>query len=103
MRTILRAVPPPEDEQPVPETEAKPDPREQWFLVLYKMYPRHVDREKARKAFLKLHPTKELCEIIRADIKARLKGEKGRWEMDRKDYIPYMASYLNGKRWEDEE
>lgn len=69
------------------------------FDVFYKKYPRKVGKEKAIKAFAKAKAG-AILEIILTDIDRRVISDE--WTVDKMQYIPHPASYLNGKRWEDE-
>ena len=69
------------------------------FDVFYKAYPRKVGKEAAAKAFAKTKAGAILSTIL-ADIERR--ASSGEWSADKLQFIPYPATYLNGKRWEDE-
>lgn len=63
-------------------------------------YPKKVGKEKARRAFEKLHPTEDLLgQMLEAIAKQRrvYSWNKATWK-----YIPHPATWLNQKRWEDE-
>jgi hypothetical protein len=68
------------------------------FDEFWKAYPRHVDKQKARKAWAKLRPP-PLKAILDALTWQR---ELPDWRKDHGDFVPYPATYLNGRRWEDE-
>jgi hypothetical protein len=70
------------------------------FDVFYKAYPRKVGKEAAGKAFAKAKAIASLDNIL-ADIDRRVSG--GEWTAEKSQYIPHPATYLNGKRWEDEQ
>ena len=63
-------------------------------------YPRKVSKADARKAFAKLDPDAALVEeMLRAlDWQKRLPE----WTKDCGQFIPYPATWLNARRWEDE-
>lgn len=70
------------------------------FDEFYAEYPRKVSKPNAQKAWAKLKPDEELRKTILADIQRRKGGE---WAgKDRAQFIPYPATYLNQRRWEDE-
>jgi hypothetical protein len=77
-------------------TIIKPD----GFDVFYKAYPRKVGKQAASKAFTKAKAHAILADIL-ADIDRRVSN--GEWTSEKAQYIPYPATYLNGKRWEDEQ
>jgi hypothetical protein len=70
------------------------------FTIFYNAYPKKKDKTKAFNAFKKLKPTQELLDSI---LKA-LEWQKQTtdWQKQGGQFIPYPASYLNGRRWEDE-
>ena len=67
-----------------------------YFSDFWKLYPKRLAKEDARKAFKKLKMTDELFQQIAKAIK-----DQGLATGDLK-FVPYPASWLNGKRWEDE-
>ena len=72
------------------------------FREWYQHYPKKVSLGSAEKAFIKIE--KELPDIIQAIIDRtilykKLIEEKG----TEKKFIPHPATWLNGKRWEDED
>lgn len=70
------------------------------FARFWKLYPRKVGKDKAEKAWAKLKPTQQLFDqIIEALAKHRLTSG---WTKDNGQFIPHAATWLNGKRWEDE-
>ena len=71
---------------------------EERFEIFYKEYPRHLDKEKVKKWFLKNKPDEELFNLIMS----KLNDYKKIWENKDKQYIPYPSTWLNQKRWEDE-
>jgi len=70
------------------------------FDIFWRAYPRHVAKQNAVRAFAKLNPNDELLSIILKDIKTRKSTEA--WKKDGGQFIPHPATYLNGKRWEDD-
>lgn len=73
------------------------------FERFWKVYPRKVAEDAARKEWAKLKPDTELTERIVQAVKAQVATEQ--WQKYLKnggEYIPYPANWLNGKRWEDE-
>lgn len=74
------------------------------FETFWEQYPRHTAKKTAYRAWRAVNPkgdnpTMEEQEAILRDIAAR----RGRGEWQEAAYIPYPATYLNGRRWEDEE
>jgi hypothetical protein len=70
------------------------------FAEFWDAYPRKVSKEAALKAFNKVDPTDDLLQtILRALASAKQSNE---WTKDGGAFIPHAATWLNGKRWEDE-
>ena len=74
----------------------KPQGATSSFDEFWSAYPTKKGKQDAIRAFAKLDPD-EVAQAI-ADIPARLASDKD-WLGG---YIPHPATYLNGKRWEDE-
>ena len=78
--------------------------REDWrpdlFDRFYSAYPRRQKRMEAIEAWNKLKPDEALMQVMISAIeKQRIAYD---WTPERKRYIPLPASWLNGRRWEDE-
>ncbi len=73
---------------------------EEMFDVFYKAYPKKKGKAEALKAFLKLKPDEELLNTILRVLEKQKNHED--WVKDKRKYMPYPATYLNKKRWEDE-
>lgn len=70
------------------------------FDEFWSAYPKKKAKEAARKAWVKLKPDETLGKEI---IQAVMESAKTKdWLKENGKYIPYPATYLNGKRWEDE-
>ena len=70
------------------------------FDKFYSKYPKKQGKEDARKAFSKIAITDELLERIVAAVEANAKTEA--WTKDDGKFVPLPATWLRGKRWEDE-
>lgn len=70
------------------------------FNQFWNAYPKHIAKQSAVKAFEKLKPDEKLLEAMLKAI-ARQKESK-QWEKDGGAFIPYPATWLNQRRWEDE-
>ena len=68
------------------------------FAGLWDYYPRHTSKQAAEKAWDKLKPSDELI----AEIGRALRRQKACDEWQRGVGIPYLSTYLNQRRWEDE-
>ena len=85
-------------------TDKRPDKRNPDILPLFDRfwgaYPRKVSKADARKAFAKLNPDAALVE----DMLRALDWQKSlpEWTKDGGQFVPYPATWLNARRWEDE-
>jgi len=70
------------------------------FDAFWSAYPRKTAKENAVKAFTKLRPDADLLARILAAV--RLQAESEDWRKDRGRFVPHAATWLNGKRWEDQ-
>lgn len=70
------------------------------FEKFWDVYPRKEGKQNASKAWDKLCPDEELLHRILDAI--ALQKESDQWMRDNGRYIPLPASWINGKRWEDE-
>ena len=70
------------------------------FDDFWAAYPKKKAKEAARKAWAKLKPDEALGKaIIQAVDQAK---NTPQWKKENGQYIPHPATYLNGRRWEDE-
>jgi phage replication O-like protein O len=70
------------------------------FEEFYKAYPKKKARRGAEKAWAKLNPSPELIKTILTALEKQKQSEE--WKKENGKYIPYPATWLNGRRWEDE-
>ena len=70
------------------------------FDRFWTAYPRKENKARARKAWEKLSPDMALCRRMAAALETQKRSEQ--WRRDRGRYIPHPATWLNGRRWEDE-
>lgn len=82
------------------DSKAKAEEGSERFKLFWSAYPRHVARQNAVKAFVKLNPDNALLSLILRDLETRKKTEA--WQKNAGQFIPHAATYLNGRRWEDE-
>ncbi|MCH5192255.1 MAG: phage replisome organizer N-terminal domain-containing protein [Oscillospiraceae bacterium] len=71
------------------------------FDDFWDRYPKKKGKADARKAFDKLNPTDELLSLMLNALDRQRKSKE--WQKDNGQFIPYPATWLNGRRWEDEE
>jgi len=83
-----------------PPKSPKGDVADLWFEKFYKAYPKKKGKASAEKAWKKLKPNNELVSVILKAVE-RMKLSTD-WQKDGGEYIPHPATWLNGRRWEDE-
>jgi hypothetical protein len=70
------------------------------FIQFWTAYPRKVAKGAAEKAWVKIHPDDTLAaSIVTAVERAKASAD---WRKDGGQFIPHPATWLNGRRWEDE-
>ncbi|MFN3075362.1 MAG: hypothetical protein ABT940_00500 [Alphaproteobacteria bacterium] len=85
----------------VPEKTNLPTaPEKVGFDLFWSVYPRKIGKGAAELAWKKLKPDATLQRRIIEAVKAQCKSEQ--WRRDGGQFIPHPATWLNGKRWEDE-
>ena len=104
--TVSHGEPPPEsnpiqsESNPNPNTNPNPNARETRgaaFEKFWSAYPRKEGKQKARSAFEKV--TVDL-DVLLVALEAQKKSSQ--WTKDNGQFIPHAATWLNGKRWEDQ-
>lgn len=70
------------------------------FNRFWVAYPRKTAKQQALKAWQKLKPDEGLTDTILSALERFKQTEQ--WRKDNGRFIPYPATWLNGKRWEDE-
>lgn len=70
------------------------------FRCFYTSYPRKIDKLGAWKAWQKISPNNGLVEKIMTALSTDKAGE---WKGQEIKYIPHPATWLNRRRWEDDE
>jgi uncharacterized protein YdaU (DUF1376 family) len=66
------------------------------FETFWKIYPKKVSKENAKKAWLKIKPNDDLIVKITKAVNDQKLSER------EQQFIPHAATWLNNKRWEDE-
>ena len=82
-----------------PSKSPKGDGWEQAFDVFWEAYPKKKDKHDARRAFAKLRDKVEPSTLLSALERQK---QSPQWRKDNGQYIPYPATWLHGRRWEDE-
>ena len=70
------------------------------FDAFWKVYPKKVGKEDAKKSFLRIKPSEQLLAAMVAKVKELCESEQ--WRKDRGKYIPNPSTWLNQGRWDDE-
>ncbi len=90
---------PPKGEKPVKKPVS--DSFSESFNDFWKAYPKKVSKTSALKAWNKLKPDDSLVrEILSALERQKMSVQ---WQKDNGQFIPYPATWLNGRRWEYEQ
>ena len=89
-----------EQAAPVPKRERKKADNT-LFIQFWAAYPKKQARGAAERAFAKVKPSQELLDTMLAAIE-RAKASKD-WQKDGGQFIPMPATWLNARRWEDEQ
>lgn len=71
------------------------------FKLFWESYPKKKSKGDAEKAWNKIKPKNELIEKIMQSLLAQKKSSD--WLKEGGQFIPYPASWLNSKGWENEE
>lgn len=75
-------------------------PADDLFARFWALYPNRKGKQNAEKAWGKLAVTPAMFELITAAL--ALQVTSAEWTKDGGQYIPHPATWLNGKRWDDE-
>lgn len=82
------------------DKEIDKDKEEDLFNLFWKAYPKKKSKGDAEKWFKKNKPNKALVDVMIAKIEELKKTKE--WQKEKGQFIPYPASWLNSKGWEDE-
>ena len=88
------------ESNPNPNTNPNPNARETRgaaFEKFWSAYPRKEGKQKARSAFEKVTVS---LDVLLIALEAQKKSSQ--WTKDNGQFIPHAATWLNGKRWEDQ-
>ena len=67
-----------------------------YFWLFWQMYPRKIDKDRARRAWRKLSPARAMAKAILEGLRNWKKCDQ--WQDER--FIPHPTTWLNGRRWE---
>ncbi len=70
------------------------------FEKFWELYPKKKGKEKAQRAWQRLKPDERLYQLMTSALELDKQSET--WCRENGRFIPYPASWLNGRRWEDE-
>ena len=70
------------------------------FALFWQEYPRKAAKAAALKAWQKLNPSPDLVERILAHVREHKRSQD--WLKDGGQFVPHPATFLNGRRWEDD-
>jgi len=70
------------------------------FKRFWAAYPKKTAKQQALKAWQKLKPDKALIDVVLSSLERQARSVQ--WTKENGQYIPYPATWLNGRRWEDE-
>ena len=70
------------------------------FIRLWDSYPRNVGKGAAFRAFNKLKCTSE--DVDRIIVVVERYKQTDQWKKDEGQYIPYLATFLNQRRFDDQ-
>lgn len=71
------------------------------FIIFWEAYPRKVGKGAAEKAWDRIRPDEPLLERIVAALAVAIKSDQ--WQRNSGQFIPNPATWLNQRRWEDEQ
>jgi hypothetical protein len=71
------------------------------FAEFWQSYPRKIAKQNAIKAWNKLAPNEALRTLIHAALESQKRSPQ--WTKDKGHFVPFPATWLNGRRWEDSE
>ena len=69
---------------------------EPYFWLFWQIYPRKLDKDRARRAWKKLKPDQALAAAILEGLRAWKICDQ--WQDEQ--YIPHPTTWLNNRRWE---
>lgn len=80
-----------------PYTSSKDDEVNYYFDQLWEMYPRKVGKGQARKAYVAASKKIDFFDLL-----PKLEAYVSTLDGKDKQYMPHLATWLNGERWADE-
>ena len=74
---------------------------EKRFEEFWKLYPRRVGKDDARKKWNKINPNAELFEKIMNAVRENI-DHNPQWQRQNGQFIPHPSTWLNQGRWDDD-
>jgi hypothetical protein len=74
-----------------------------WFNDFWALYPRHVGKAAALKAWKKAATSEAVKDEIMAALRVQLPQFQRHLDRMEPKFIPHASTWLNGRRWEDEQ
>jgi len=81
-------------------SKEEPKVSNEFFPIFWKAYPNKKAKGYAEKVWNKLAISQELLDTILTALEQHKQSKE--WQAENGKYIPHPASWLNGRRWEDE-
>ncbi|KPX57025.1 hypothetical protein ALQ57_02630 [Pseudomonas amygdali pv. hibisci] len=88
------------NQEPIDQKHTAQAPADDLFPKFWKLYPNKKGKAAAEKAWKKLKVTDDLFALIAQGLARQCASLA--WTKDGGQFIPHPATWLNGKRWEDE-
>ena len=82
------------------EKDKEKERLETGFDLFWDAYPKKVAKQDARKAFMKLAPDEQILDRMMTALQRQKVSAD--WTKDGGQFVPHPATWLNGRRWEDE-
>jgi hypothetical protein len=73
---------------------------DQQFLEFWRSYPKKAAKEDAKRAWRKLAPSDELVRTMLTAVERQKNSPV--WQKDNGQYVPHPATWIRGRRWEDQ-
>lgn len=72
-----------------------------YFERFWALYPKKRNKQAAIRAWKRLAPDEALCYTMSRALKLQMQSDE--WQREDGRFIPYPASWINGRRWEDDD